>query len=632
VVIATEDGTPATLVDHPESVPASLEFRILGPVDVVRNGVVIALDGSKQCTVLAALLLADGRVLSDSRLSYLLWGDSPPTTVHAQIYTYVSRLRKYLGPQVDICRRPPGYTMDIGALRFDLLEFEQLTRLGRETLGHGHYQNAAELLHSALACWRGPALANVSEFLAASDVYRLEEARMVTLECRIEADLALGRHSQVVSELTGLVTEHPLREQLRAKLMVALYRLDRQSDALATYRDARRILADEIGADPGVTLSEAYQAVLHGGPEIRYPAGARAPDHPRRQPAHPPDWLPPDLPDFSGRDGEFERLRSILVAQQPESTQPSVVPVVSGMAGVGKTALALRAVYALRPPFPDGQLYADLGGSSARPSDPADVLGWFLRAINGAGSFLPAGCDERAQLYRSRLASRRMLVLLDDAVNDEQVRPLLPAAAGCRVIITSRNRLEALAGSALIDLEALEPEAALALFTRIVGGDRADAEPGAAKHIVDLCGRLPLGLRIAGARLAARPHWQLSRLADRLDDDGRRLNELSLGTMNVRESIRMSYDRLSERARTTLQRLSLLNVADFPAWTVAVLLGSSSADGEEIAESLVDLHLLEMGQPDHRGRPRYRFHDLVRLFAREAAAEQQRDRGGQDPL
>jgi DNA-binding SARP family transcriptional activator len=607
-----------------------LEFRILGPVDVIRNGVVIALDGSKQCTVLAALLLADGRVLSDSRLSYLLWGDSPPTTVHAQIYTYVSRLRKYLGPQVDICRRPPGYTMDIGALRFDLLEFEQLTRLGRETLGHGHYQNAAELLHAALACWRGPALANVTEFLAASDVYRLEEARMVALECRLEADLALGRHSQVVAELTGLVSDHPLREQLRAKLMVALYRLDRQSDALATYHDARRILADEIGADPGVTLSEAYHAVLHGGPEVRYPAGARTRDNPRRQPAHPPDRLPPDLSDFCGRGGELDRLRRILVAEHPASTWPGVVPVVSGMAGVGKTALALRTAHALRVPFPDGQLYADLAGSSARPSDPAEVLGWFLSVIKGDDSLLPTSCDERTQLYRSRLVGRRVLVLLDDAADEEQVRPLLPAAAGCRVIITSHNRLAALSGSVLIDLDPLEPEVALALFTRIVGGDRADAEPGAAKHIVELCGRLPLGLRIAGARLAARPHWQLSRLADRLDDECRRLSELSLGTMNVRESIRMSYDRLGERARTALQRLSLLNVVDFPAWTVAVLLGGSSAAGEEVAESLVDSHLLEVGQLDHRGRPRYRFHDLVRLFVREAAAEHQRRRGGRD--
>lgn len=605
-----------------DRVSTSLEFRILGPVDVVKDGVVTTLDGSKQCTVLAALLLADGRVLSDSRLSYLLWGDSPPTTVSAQIYTYVSRLRKYLGPQVDICRRPPGYTMDIGALRFDLLEFEQFARRGRETLGHGHYADAAELLAAALACWRGPALANVTEFLASADVYRLEEARMIALDSRLEADLALGRHSQVVSELTGLVSDHPLREQLRAKLMVALYRLDRQSDALATYHDARRILADEVGADPGATLSGAYQAVLRGDPELRHPAGARGQANMRRrQPARPSDWLPPELSDFTGRDREFDRLRKIVSAVRSESTGPGTVPVVSGMAGVGKTALALRTAHALRLPFPDGQLYADLAGSSAQPADPADVLDWFLRAITVDESSLPASCSDRAELYRSRLAGRRVLVLLDDAANDEQVRPLLPATAGCRVLITSRNRLPALAGSELIDLDALEPEEALALFTSIVGGDRADAEPGAAKNIVDLCGRLPLGLRIAGARLAARPHWPLSRLAVRLDDDCRRLSELSLGAMNVRESIRMSYEHVGPFARTTLQRLSLLNVPDFPAWTVAALLGVSSAAGEEVAESLVDARLLEIGRADHRGRPRYQFHDLVRLFARELAAE-----------
>jgi hypothetical protein len=512
--------------------------------------------------------------------------------------------------------------MDIGALRFDLLEFEQLTRLGRETLGHGHYQDAADLLHAAMACWRGPALANVTEFLASADVYRLEEARMTALESRIEADLALGRHSQVVSELTGLVSDHPLREQLRAKLMVALYRLDRQSDALATYHDARRVLAEEVGADPGATLSEAYHAVLHGDPELRHPAGARVrPEARRRLPARPPDRLPPDLSDFTGRDREFDLLWSVMSAQRSGSTEPGRVPVVSGMAGVGKTALALRAAHALRLSFPDGQLYADLGGSSAQPRDPADVLGWFLSVIKTGGSLLPAGCHERAELYRSRLVGRRVLVLLDDAADCEQVRPLLPAAGGCRVMISSRGRLSALSGSELIDLDALEPEDALALFTRIVGSARVEAEPGAAKHIVELCGRLPLGLRVAGARLAARPHWRLSRLADRLDDDCRRLNELSLGAMNVRESIRMSYERVGGRARRTLQRLSLLNVPDFPAWTVAALLGVSSAAGEEVVESLVDARLLEAGQLDRRGRPRYRFHDLVRLFAREAAAE-----------
>ncbi|WP_157641103.1 AfsR/SARP family transcriptional regulator [Longispora albida] len=252
-----------------------MDFRILGPVEVWNNGEEIPLDGSKQRTVLAALLLAGGRMLSDSHLCALLWGENPPATFNAQLYTYVSRLRKYLGDGVNIVRRRPGYLIRIKPGELDSEEFDRLSRAGREALRLGRYAEAARQLGAALELWRGPALANVTEFLADTQSYRLEEARMVALECRIEADLALGRHVQLLSELTGLVAERPLHEGLRIQLMRALCDSDRQADALGVYQDGRRVLAEELGIDPGRALSEAYRAILSGGSTGLVPAQRR---------------------------------------------------------------------------------------------------------------------------------------------------------------------------------------------------------------------------------------------------------------------------------------------------------------------------------------------------------------------
>ncbi len=597
---------------------ARLEFRILGPVEVIRDGVPIPLDGSKQRTVLAALLLAHGRMLSDSQLSYLLWGERPPNTVNAQIYTYVSRLRKSLGSEVNIERRRPGYTMNIGAMQADFVRFEQLARASQEALRAGRYDSAADTLRAALSCWRGPALANVTEFLADAELHRLEEARMVALESRVEADLALGRHGSLIPELTGLVIGHPLRERLRAQLMVALYRVDRQSDALAVYHDGRRILAEEMGSDPGATLAEVYHAILAGDPELLRPAGAASPAVASRRYARPPAMLPPAVPDFTGRDPELGQVLRIL--SNGDQAGRHRFPAVSGMAGSGKTALAVHAAHVLRQEFPDGQLYADLGGTTAHPADPADVLGWFLRALKVDESAVPAGVARRSQLFRSRLVGHRILLLLDNAVCDRQVRPLLPGGSDCRVIVTSRVRLAGLEGAELIDLDPLEPENGLALLRKVVGTDRVAADPIAARRVVDLCGRLPLGLRIVSARLAAKPHWTLARLVERLEDERARLNELRVGALDIQESLRASYQRVGQQARLALRRLSHLSVPEFPAWTVAAVLRVPLAVGEEVAESLVDARLLDV-RSDHVGRPRYCFHSLVRLFARAQSSE-----------
>jgi DNA-binding SARP family transcriptional activator len=598
--------------------PACLEFRILGPVEVIRDGVPIPLDGSKQRTVLVALLLADGRMLSDSQLSYFLWGEHPPNTVNAQIYTYVSRLRKSLGSAVNIQRRRPGYTMNIGAMQVDFVRFEQLARIGQEALRAGQYESAADTLRAALSCWRGPALADVTEFLADAELHRLEESGMVALEGRVEADLALGRHGALIPELTGLAITHPLRERLRAQLMVALYRVDRPSDALAAYHDGRRILAEEIGSDPGTTLAAVYHAILAGEPELLCPAGAAGPAVPGRTYARPPAMLPRAVPDFTGREPELDRILRVLA--NDDQVGRHRIPVVSGMAGSGKTALAVHAAHALRQEFPDGQLYAELGGTSVHPADPANILGWFLRALKVDESAIPAGVARRSQLFRSRLVGHRILLLLDNAVCDRQVRPLLPSGSDCRVIVTSRTRLAGLEGAELIDLEPMAPENGLAVLRKMIGADRVAADPVAARRVVDLCGRLPLGLRIVAVRLAAKPHWTLARLVERLEDERARLGELSAGALDLEESLRASYRRVAQQARLALRQLSHLSVAEFPAWTVAAVLRVPLRAGEEIAESLVDARLLEV-RSNQMGRPRYRFHSLVRLFARAQPTE-----------
>ncbi|MER7166279.1 BTAD domain-containing putative transcriptional regulator [Micromonospora sp. NPDC000207] len=573
----------------------------------------VPLDGAKQRTVLAALLLARGRTVPDTRLCELLWGERPPATFAAQLYNYVSRLRKYLGDGVEIVRQWSGYLIRIGAGRLDLDEFERLAGLGRQALRTGEHREAARLLHAALALWRGTTLANVTDQLVEAEAHRMTELRMAVLEHRIDADLLLGRQVELVLELTDLVTTYPLHERLRSQLMTALARCDRQADALTVYHEGRRVLAEELGVDPGPALVEAYQAVLAGTPVPAVEAPAIT-DRGRR-PMH-PAMLPPAADDFCGRAEELRRLTGLLAG--PAAAAPPTA-LLTGMAGIGKTALALRAAHLCRPDFPDGQLYADLGGTRGNAPDPHDVLGWFLRSLGNSEAQIPTRLDERERLYRSQLAGRRVLVLLDNAADDAQVRPLLPGDPSCRVLLTCRGRLSELPGVTRMEVGILGPVQALALFAAIVGPQRVSAEPAAARRIVQMCGRLSIGIRVAAARLIARPHWSLGYLAQRLAHERFRLDELRLGTLDVRARIEGSYQALGRDSQAALRRLALLRTADFPIGATARVLGVSRRVGEEVAETLVDARLLEVAGSDGGRRQRHRFHNLVRVFAREKA-------------
>ncbi|SEG86545.1 Predicted ATPase [Thermomonospora echinospora] len=323
--------------------------------------------------------------------------------------------------------------------------------------------------------------------------------------------------------------------------------------------------------------------------------------------------LPPDIADFTGREEAMRRLESWLTG--PAGT--IVLSAISGMGGVGKTALAVRLAHRLKGAFPDGQLYVNLRGVEAERLDPSDVLAGFLRAFGVQGSAIPEGLDERATFYRGLLEGRRVLVVLDNAASEAQVRPLLPAASGCAALITSRARLPALEGARGYNLDVLTSEAATELFTKIVGAERARAEPDAVERLVGLCGRLPLAIRIIAARLAARPHWRLARMLARLEDQHRRLEELKVGDLSVRASFALSYAALAEEEQSAFRLLGLVQAPDFPAWVLAAVLGSDLAEAEDVIERLAEVQLLETTGEDSTGQLRFRFHDLLRSFARE---------------
>ncbi|MFC1444083.1 BTAD domain-containing putative transcriptional regulator [Streptacidiphilus sp. N1-10] len=600
-----------------------MDFRVLGPVEAHRDGARVALSGSKVHTVLAALVLARGRVVSDARLNSLLWGWEPPATAGAQIYTYMSRLRKLLGDEVAIERLQPGYVLKAPRARVDLLEFERLDRQGRAALARQHYAEAGALLAEALGQWRGPALANASESLVESEQPQLEEARMYALESRIEADLALGLHEQLTAELLGLVARFPLRERLRAQLMTAFYRCGRQGDALQCYYEGRSLLADQLGIDPGEALGSTYQAVLEGnrgpgpGAPVRPPAGSAV-----FEGAGAPAMLPPDNDDFTGREEELAFLLARLGSDEAPPRARRLL--VTGMTGVGKTALALRAAQLSTAHFPDGQLFAELTGPDGRPKHPAEVLVGLLRGMGehiGTGPGGSPDADGRMELeelvrrYRTRTAGRRMLVLLDGAADSRQVEPLLPGTAGAVVLITGRTRLTRVGGAQTCSLAPFEDRAAFDLLASLAGRARLLAEPEATEELLAHCAGLPLALRIAGSRLAARPYWPVARLASRLADPGDRLSELSFGGLELEAVLLSALRQVPEPAEATLGRLAGIGSGPFPAQAAAIRLGLTEAAAEYCLEQLVDGALLNICGVDRQGRPLYRFHELVLLLA-----------------
>jgi DNA-binding SARP family transcriptional activator/Flp pilus assembly protein TadD len=595
-----------------------LEFCLLGPVAVRCDGVSVPVPRGRQRAVLAVLLLNAGRVVSVGEITETLWGHAPLPSAPATIRNYVKRLRHVLGDadQDRIVTRSPGYMIRVDPGELDVTRFERLLEDARDAARGGSWEAAADQARAALGLWHGEPLADVaSDALAVHEIPRLAEMRLQAAELRIDAELRLGRHGVVIAELERLAAAHPLREHLHALLMLALYRDGRQAEALAAYRHVRRVLVDELGAEPGAELRELHRQILTAG----WPADARPElTVPRGLPV--PRELPGPVRQFAGRAAELADLTGLL---EQVSEQTLVVSAISGMGGAGKTALALQWAHQVADRFPDGQLHVNLRGyDPGQPMSAADALAGFLRSLGVAEQDIPAEAGQRAARYRSLLAGRRMLIMIDNAADAEQVRPLLPGSPSCVVIVTSRDALAGLVardGARRLDLGPLPPTEARSLLRALIG-ERVDAEPEATGTLAGYCARLPLALRVAAERAAASPGVSLAEVASDLADQRERLDRLDAagdGLTAVRAVFSWSIRHLDDEAARAFRLLGLHPGAEFDAYAAAALADITLRQARRLLDRLARAHLV---QPAGTGR--YGMHDLLRAYAADQAAEQ----------
>jgi len=587
-----------------------MRFRILGPLQIMVGGRELDLGRSREQRVLAALLLGANRVVSLERLVDAVWDDRPPETAGKLVRNCVSTLRQRLAepdrPDA-IGTTPAGYVLRIAAGELDAEVFGQLVDQGRRSGAAGDLTAAVAALREALALWRGPALAGMSGRMVDAAAAALDEQRLTALEECLSYELSLGRDQELVAELSGLVAEHPLRERLRGQLMRALYRAGRRADALEVYRRGRQSLVDELGLEPGAELRELERAILADETDAE-PAAPAAP--PRVVPAQ----LPPDVVHFTGRAGYLTVLDALT----------SGTVTIVGAPGVGKTTLAVHWAHRVRSRYPDGQLYVNLRGyGGGDPLRAIDALAQFLAALGVPDTEVPVEVEAAAARYRSVLADRRVLVLLDNAASAEQVRPLLPGGSGCLVLITARDRLAGLVardGARLLTLDVLSPAEAYDLLVEALGEKRATGDPAATAELTRLCARLPLALRIAAAHLTERRHRPLRAYVSGLAE-GNRIAALAVegdADTAVRSAFDLSYAALPDEARRTFRCLGLVPGPDVTAPAVAALTGAPSATAAgRVLDRLAAAHLVQ-----EHADGRYTFHDLLRAYAADRAAEQ----------
>ncbi|UQA37545.1 winged helix-turn-helix domain-containing protein [Streptomyces sp. HNA39] len=610
-----------------------MNFLLLGPLSVRLNAREVHVSAPRQRVVMAALLLNANRVISVDRITEYVWDGAPPPSAAATVRTYVMRLRQSLGEHASarILTRAPGYLLELGEHESDLGQFAAHRRRAAELAERGDLEGSSAALAEALALWREEPLADIpSRTLRDVEGRYLQELRLQTMELRFDAELALLRHAEIVPELVRLVREHPLREALVGKLMLALFRSGRQSEALDLYRRTRVLLVEQLGAEPGADLREVHRHILsaHDRP--------RTPD-PQERPAPAPEtaaapaaatvrersWPDPaQLPSvplpLSARSDALARVRHFLTT----GTMPAgmvATAVVTGRGGVGKSALALHAAHTMRGSSVHGQLYADLGGAE-RPLTAREVLPRFLADLGVPRDEIPGEESERESLYRSLTAGRRLLVVLDNASGAAQVRPLIPGSGGSRLLVTSRRRLADLEGARTLLLGPLDEAGSLELLGSIVGTARVGGEPRAARTVVTVCAGLPLAIRIAGTRLLERPHWSIGHLARRLTEAPRLLDELCAGDTGVRPCLDAEVAGLRRSApggidpAEVLAALGAAGASSVSGGEVAVMVGCPEAQAEEALDSLVVANLL--GAP---AGGRYRLDALLRAYARERA-------------
>lgn len=602
-----------------------MRFGLLGELTAEDDdGVVRQVGTGKSAVLLAVLLLHANRVVRTETLKEVLWGDSPPATAAASFHNHLARVRRLVesdGGEPRLLAQATGYLLRVGEEELDATVFERRLRNARDARSRGDWETVGKETSAALELWRGTPLADVPLPDAERNqlIRRLEEARIQALQCFYDVELEFGRHREVVAELTERVEEHPLHEAFHGQLMLALYRGGRQADALQAYERLRTVLCEELGVGPGPELRSLHQRLLTLDPDLTVPASSAIvpPAAHEADGLLVPSQLPPAVRDFTGRAEEVQRVVDDLMSAADGSAVTVVVHRVAGGGGIGKTTLAVQAAHRSRDAFPDGQLFMDLRGTTTTPVSPESALARLLCMLGAGRDDVPAGVEGRSAAFRSLIADRRVLLVLDDAGDPAQVRPLLPGTAGSAVLITSRRRLDSLPGSR-IDLGTLPDRDAYRLFASLVGEGRAAADPPATAEVLQACGGLPLALRIAGARLAARPAWPVAYLARRLSDQRQVLHELRAEDLHVRTALQVGYDLLQQDSTEgagcarAFRLLGLSPGGAFGIGAAAALLGHGHEETEEWLERLVDAHLLDSPEPG-----RYQFHVLVKALAEE---------------
>ncbi len=573
-----------------------MRFRILGPLGVEGVDGEIALGGRTARTILALLLVEPGRIVPLDRIIEAVWEDAPPSTAKRQIQNAVAALRRLL-PGTALRTDGPGYRIAPADGELDASVFTTQVARARELAGRRQAEAAVAEFRSALQLWRGPALFGLTGRILEAAAAGLDDQRLTAAEDCADLELALGRHERLIGELTALVGTNPFRERLVGHLMLALHRSGRQAEALRAYQRLRTALADELGVDPGDALQRTHLAILTNAPA---PAVAEAPAEPGR--CH----LPRAIPDFVGRAAA---LRELTAAVAAEPGGPAIL-VIGGMAGIGKTTLAVHLGHALAGRYPDAQLYVDLHGHADRaPADPGAVLPVLLRQLGIAAHRVPEAVDDRVALWRAELARRRVVVLLDNAAGSRQVEPLLAAGPASVVIVTSRTVLAGIDGARAVSLPALSAAESAELLGRVVGA-RVTGAPEDAAELARLCGRLPLALRLAAARLVRRSTWSVADLNERLRDPPGRLSQLHAEDRAVAAAVDLSYRQLDDVSRRVFQALGAHPRAPFDRYAAASLSGLDPAEAGDRLEELVDAHLLETPAAG-----RYRLHDLLHDYA-----------------
>jgi DNA-binding SARP family transcriptional activator len=593
-----------------------IRFTVLGPVRAIQSDSDVTLP-PKERTVLAVLLLRSGEIVSTEALARALWDNEPPPSARNTIQGHIKKLRRALGRDADrIVTRAPGYVIDVRTGELDLRRFLALRDQAAAAARQKAWDQVAGLLGDALAMWPGEPLADVSsEYVRRTELPRLVELRQDAAEARIDAELRLGGYREAIGQLRAMVAAHPLRERPRELLMIALYRAGRQGEALAQYREARDRLRTELGTDPGKRLARLHAQILAADPALEEVKPAAQPQMPELPV---PRQLPADLPDFTGRRDEAARLRGIPRSARAGSVS---VAVISGPGGIGKSALAVHVAHQEAPNYPDGQVFIELGGATS-PVAPTDALARLLRDLGVADHEIPADEAERAARYRTVTADRSLLLVLDDARDAAQVRPLLPGSGGSAVMITSRFTLADLAGAAFTPLGELAADDSRQLLHAIIG-DRDEDRDGA-DAIIAACSGLPLAIRVAGSRLATQPSWTTSQFATLLAGEHERLAELAVGDTAVRASFEVSYLALPPAAARLFRLSGLPGLPALHAGALAALAGEPVTAS---ISALVDVHLLESPGPG-----RFQAHDLLRLYAAERAAAEETDQARQDAL